>query len=142
MHIIRIYFLFAQRVGDVIWNNKYIRSIIAYPELKQFLQDLHARTTVVKKRNKKQILSAQEIDACRAVLETIHAMYNILSAFVIQYSRMKKSKFSKSVRLQVSIILKAMPSTWCFPKQRINDIQLELLRLEYIVSLYYLFSVK
>lgn len=108
------------------------------------------------RKQRRQILSAQDIDTCRVVADIMYQMIKILNTIEETLHQMYLDKLEKHpdyvsrhshtfadykrtytfIELQISMILKAIPSfTWQVPKQRLEDIELELLRLHYMVSI-------
>ncbi|XP_031784747.1 NFX1-type zinc finger-containing protein 1 isoform X2 [Nasonia vitripennis] len=130
--------------------------LAVHPELNEVLKDLHQRTKVVSRYKRYQHLNAQEIDACRVVLDIIRNVFEILSS--VQHIDIPKKLNQNDLRIrlklsslltkkngkiiksyefvlpQLQVILYSIPRTFRIPKQRLNDIQQELLRLEYMIK--------
>ncbi|OXU25033.1 hypothetical protein TSAR_011075 [Trichomalopsis sarcophagae] len=130
--------------------------LAVHPELNEVLKDLDQRTKVVSRYKRYQHLNAQEIDACRVVLDIIRNVIEILSS--VQHIDIPKQLNQNDLRIrlklsslltkkngkiiksyefvlpQLQVILYSIPRTFGIPKQRLNDIQQELLRLEYMIK--------
>ncbi|XP_032455825.1 NFX1-type zinc finger-containing protein 1-like isoform X2 [Nasonia vitripennis] len=130
-------------------------TVSVHPAIQKFLYNLRDRLTFVRNR-RRQILSAQDVDTCRVIVDIINHMIEILSTIEETLHQMSLEKWKKNfisgyspvptfrdykitykfIEIQILIILESISScTWHLPKQRLEDIELELLRLHYMAAL-------
>ncbi|XP_017480047.1 PREDICTED: NFX1-type zinc finger-containing protein 1-like isoform X1 [Rhagoletis zephyria] len=104
-------------------------SLTEYPELKKYVADLRVRGLPIR-NHRKQILSAQEIEAFRILLDIMSRILKILSLV-----KSRSVTFYRYVKEQVVMLVEALPTRWQISPQKIADIQLEIRRLNYMVEL-------
>lgn len=97
------------------------------PDLRDLLQDMHDRGSTVRKQ-RKQNMSAQEIEVFGLVLQLLHQLFDAL--VLIKKQTVKSYRL---VKYQVDLLVSSFPKTWQVSNQELNDIQLELRRLRYLV---------
>lgn len=80
------------------------------------------------KNQRLQFLSAQEIEVFGIVVRVLRDLLNTLAP--IENRKVGSYKF---VRDQVNLLAESFPRTWQISNQELNDIQLELRRLRFLV---------
>lgn len=87
----------------------------------------------VSKKKKLQRLNIQEIDAFKVKLEILQQLIETISLI-----KNENTSLYGHVQDQAVLIINSIPGEWLVTKQNLYDIQLELSRLQYLVSLNYI----
>lgn len=88
-------------------------------------------------KKRKQELSLQEIDAFKVKLDILYQMIEILSSIQNRHT----SAYNHVIE-QVSLIAVSIPKEWLITKQNLDDLQLEISRLHYLVGLKFYFPFR
>lgn len=97
------------------------------PTIRNLLRNLYDRGSIISNQ-RRQNLSAQELDVFRIVLEFLHQLFNAL--VLTEKCTVESYKF---VEDQVKLLIESFPENWQISNQEINDIQLEMRRLRFLV---------
>lgn len=142
-------------------SNSFI--FLVHREIKKFLENLRDRVAFVRNK-RRQVLNAQDIDSCRVIIDVMHHLIEMLSLIeetlgeihsenpntarrsfgrgTVRPTFANYSDTYEFIQLQIETILRSISLNWQMPQQRLSDIQLELLRLRYMVRRKFVFVYK
>lgn len=105
-------------------------TVTEFPELRSLLDDLIDRGALVKNQ-KRQILSRQEVEAFRIVVQIINQMLVILKTVKLP----TVNTYQSLVKNQVAMVVESLLTRGQISNQEVDDIELELQRLSYLAKL-------